>query len=174
VVRSDRSIEELAGALREAVRALDPGEPLPEIATLASLLSDATARRRLEAGLYSGFALLALVLAMLGIYGVVAHAVSRRRREIGVRMALGAAERDVLYQMARLGVRWIAPGLLLGALGAWLAGRAMASQLFGIEPGSILHVALAALLLGAIALVACVVPARRAARIDPTITLRTP
>jgi len=91
-----------------------------------------------------------------------------------VRMALGAGERDVVLEMLRLGIRSIAPGLLLGALGAWFAGRAMASQLFEIEPGSVWNVGFAALLLGAIALVACVVPARRAARIDPTITLRTP
>ncbi len=174
VVRSALPVENVAGALRAAVRGLDPGEPLPEVTPMTTLLSAATARRRLEAGLFSGFTMLALALAMLGIYGVVAQAVSRRRREIGLRLALGAGERDVLREMLGVGLRWIAPGLSLGATGAWFTGRAMASQLFEVEPGSPLTIALAALLLGAVAIAACILPARRAARIDPTITLRTP
>jgi ABC-type antimicrobial peptide transport system permease subunit len=89
-------------------------------------------------------------------------------------MAPGAGERDVLREMLRLGGRWITPGLAAGAIGAGLASRAMASQLFEVEPGSTPHIALAALLLGIVALVAVVVASRRAARIDPTITLRMP
>jgi len=166
-------VSSVAESLRREVRALDPSEPLPEIETMASMLSTATARRRLTTGLFSGFSALALVLCLLGIYGVVAHSIFQRRREIGVRMALGASKGQVLAGVLRLGARWIVPGLLLGAAGSYLAGKALVSQLFEVEATDWLHFAAAALILGAVAFLACLVPARKATGIDPAATLRT-
>jgi len=172
-VRTSLPAGGVAASLRRELRAIDPGEPMPEVATMATMLHAATARRRLTTGLFSGFSALALLLSLLGIYGVVAHSVSLRRREIGVRMSLGASRGRVLENVLKGGARCILPGLALGAAGAWFAGRAIQSQLFEVEP-STLHLAAAAALLGAIAFAACLLPARKAARIDPAHTLRTP
>jgi putative ABC transport system permease protein len=173
-IRTNLPVAGVAAALRREVSALDPGEPLPEMTTMSALLATATARRRLTTGLFSGFSALALVLCLLGIYGVVAHSIFLRRREIGVRMALGAAKGQVLENVLRLGARWIVPGLVLGAIGSYFAGRALASQLFEVAPTDWLHFAAAAALLGGIAFLACLLPARKATRIDPAVTLRTP
>ena len=173
-IRTSLPVAGMAESLRREVHALDPGEPLPEMTTMSAMLATATARRRLTTGLFSGFSALALVLALLGIYGVVAHSIFQRRREIGVRMALGATRGQVLGNVLRLGARWIVPGLVLGVIGAWLAGRALVSQLFEVEPTDWLHLTSAAALLGAIAFLACLLPARKATRIDPATTLRAP
>ena len=172
-IRTSLPAAGVAASLRREVRAIDPGEPMPEVTTMATMLRAATARRRLTTGLFSGFSALALLLSLLGIYGVVAHSVFLRRREIGVRMALGASRGRVLENVLRGGARWILPGLALGVAGAWFAGRAIQSQLFEVEPGT-LHLAVAAAILGAIAFAACLLPARKAVRIDPARTLRTP
>jgi putative ABC transport system permease protein len=174
VIRTDLPVAGLAESLRREVTALDPTQPLPEMQTMSSLLATATAQRRLSTGLFSGFSALALVLCLLGIYGVVAHSIFQRRREIGVRMALGASKGQVLGNILRLGARWILPGLALGALGSYFAGRALVSQLFEVEPTDWLHLTGAAALLGAIAFLACLLPARKATRIDPAATLRNP
>jgi putative ABC transport system permease protein len=172
-IRTNLPVSGVADSLRREVRALDPSEPLPEIETMASMLSTATAQRRLTTGLFSGFSALALVLCLLGIYGVVAYSIFQRRREIGVRMALGASKGQVLVGVLRLGARWIVPGLALGAAGSYLAGKALVSQLFEVEATNWLHFAAAALILGAVAFLACLVPARKATGIDPAATLRT-
>jgi putative ABC transport system permease protein len=161
-------------SVKRLVRALDPGEPLPKLETMDSMLRTATARRRLTTGLFSGFSALALLLCLLGIYGVVAHSIFLRRREIGVRMALGASHAQVLESVLTLGARWIVPGLVLGVLGSYFAGRALASQLFEVPPTDPLHFTATATLLGAIAFLACLVPGQKATRIDPAVTLRMP
>ncbi len=173
-IRTGVPLAAVAGALRREVSAIDPGQPLPELTTMDALLSTATARRRLTTGLFSGFSALALALSLLGIYGVAAHAVSLRRREIAVRMAVGASRARVLRDVLILGSRWIAPGLLLGAAGAWAAGRALAGQLFEVHAADALNIARSAAALGVVAVLACLVPARRATRIDPAVALRTP
>ncbi|MFN7942213.1 MAG: ADOP family duplicated permease [Thermoanaerobaculia bacterium] len=174
VVRSPLAPAAMAEALRGAVRELDPGEPLPEVATMSSILAAANGRRRLSTGLFSGFAALALGLCLLGIYGVIAHWISLGRREIGVRMALGARPSRVLLEVLARGARWILPGLVLGAGGALLAGRALAAQLFEIEPLDVGHVVAAAALLALVAFAACLLPAREATRVDPASALRLP
>ncbi len=173
-IRTSLPMASVAESLRREVSAIDPGEPLPEMTTMAAMLSTATARRRLTTGLFSGFSALALLLCLLGIYGVVAHSIFLRRREIGVRMALGASRGQVLENVLRLGARWIVPGLALGTIGSYFAGRALESQLFGVEGVDPLHFAAAAVILGGIAFVACLLPAQKATRIDPATTLRTP
>ncbi len=171
-LRTTLPVGSVAQSLRREVNALDPSQPLPEIQTMSALLQAGTARRRLTTGLFSGFSALALVLCLLGIYGVVAQTVLQRSREIGVRMALGATKGQVLGNVVRLLGRWIVPGLVVGVAGSLLAGRALTSQLFEVEGTSWLNLALAAVLLGGIALAACLLPARRATHIDPAITLR--
>ncbi|HYU31001.1 MAG TPA: FtsX-like permease family protein, partial [Thermoanaerobaculia bacterium] len=173
-IRTSLPVAGVAEAVRREVHALDPSEPLPEMTTMAAMLSTATAQRRLTTGLFSGFSALALVLSLLGIYGVVAHSIFLRRREIGVRMALGASRGQVLGNVLRLGARWIVPGLALGAIGSYFAGRAIVSQLFEVEATDWLHFTAVAALLGAIAFLACLLPARQATRIDPATTLRMP
>ena len=173
-IRTSLPVAGVAESLRREVHALDPGEPLPEMTTMSAMLATATARRRLTTGLFSGFSALALVLSLLGIYGVVAHSVFLRRREIGVRMALGASRGQVLGNILKLGARWIVPGLVLGAVGAYFAGRALVSQLFEVQANDWLHFTAAAAVLGGIAFLACLLPARKATRIDPATTLRTP
>jgi putative ABC transport system permease protein len=173
-IRTSLPAAGVAASLRRQLDAIDPGEPLPELTTMSAMLANATARRRLTTGLFSGFSALALALCLLGIYGVVAHSVSLRRREIGVRMALGARRGQVLANVLRRGSRWIVPGLVLGTAGAVFAGQALASQLFEVEATDWRLLVAAVAVLGAIAFLACLLPARKAIGIDLATTLRTP
>jgi putative ABC transport system permease protein len=173
-LRTTLPVAGVAAAVRHQLDAIDPGEPLPELTTMPAMLATATARRRLTTGLFSAFSALALALCLLGIYGVVAHSIFLRQREIGVRMALGARHGQVLAGVLRQGSRWIVPGLVLGAAGSVFASRALASQLFEVEATDWLHLAVAVATLGAVAVLACLLPARKAIRIDPATTLRTP
>jgi putative ABC transport system permease protein len=174
VIRSRQPVAGMAEALRHEVNAVDPSQPMPEITTASQLLSTGTARRRLTTGLFSAFSALALVLCLLGIYGVVAHSIFLRRREIGVRMALGASRRQVLGGVLQLGARWILPGLAIGLIGSYFAGRALGSQLFEIEGTDWPHFLASAVILNVVAFLACLLPGRKATKIDPAIALRTP
>ncbi len=174
MLRTDLPLASMASALQREVRALDPGQPLPEMTTMSALLQSATAQRKLTTGLFSAFSGLALLLSLLGIYGVVAHATALRRREIGLRMALGATPPEILAGVLRLGARWALPGIAVGMLGAYFVGRLIASQLFEVDPAGWRNVGVAAVLLAAAAVLACMVPARRALRVDPARALRLP
>ncbi len=174
LVRTDLGSAGFAAALRRAVDVLDPALPLPEVTPVAASLAAGTARRRLTTGLLSGFSALALVLSMLGVHGVLAHAVAQRRRDIGVRLALGASSLQAAGSVLRLASRWIAAGLLLGGLGSLAAGRALASQLFEVPATGGGHLAVSTLAMAAVALLSCGLPARRASRVDPAKTLREP
>lgn len=163
----------LAGPLlRAAVLRIDSDLPLAELKTLTGRIDDSLVSRRSPLLLAAAFAAVALLLAGVGLYGVLAYAVAQRRREIGVRMALGAQPEQIRVQFLRLGVRLVAAGVALGAVGSWLSGRAMGSQLFGVgamHPGVL---ASTAAVLAAIALVACLLPALRAAKVPPMEALR--
>jgi ABC-type antimicrobial peptide transport system permease subunit len=126
----------------------------------------------MAATLLSGFGLLALLLAALGIYGVLAYAISRRTREIGVRMALGAQIKDVLTLVMRQGIGLLAMGIVLGLLGAFAATRLLRSFLFEVQPLDPLTFGVVVVLLASVALLACWLPARRAAKVDPMEALR--
>jgi len=143
-----------------------------QVATMDQLLTRSGASRRLDLFLLGLFATLALVLAMVGIYGVLAFGVSRRRHEIGIRMALGALPRQILALIVWQGMRLVLIGTVLGILASIALTRLMSTLLYGVEPTDPLTFACVAILLAGAALAACYAPARRAMRLDPMTALR--
>ncbi|MBP7778144.1 MAG: ABC transporter permease [Acidobacteria bacterium] len=158
--------------LRQAVGAIDPGLPVVGVQTMAERVGVSISQPRFLATLSGGFAGLALILAALGIYGVMAYAVAQRTAEIGVRMALGASTTGVFRLVVGDGVKLAAAGLVLGVTGAVFAARAIATQLFGVEPTDPLRLAVTAAVVVGVVVAACLVPARRAMRVDPLEALR--
>jgi len=162
----------LRPSLAAAVRAVAPDLPLMEVRTMDQIVGEQLAPDRLNVALYGGLAALALALAALGIYGVMAYTVTQRTPEIGLRMALGAQPAQVRFQIIREGLTLAAIGLALGLAGAYALGRAMQSTLYGTGALSLpVLFAVGLVLLGA-AIVACYAPARRASAVDPMIVLR--
>jgi len=157
--------------VRAAVAALDPELAVYDTRTLAQRLDANVARPRVTAALVSLFAAVALALAAVGIYGVVAYAVTQRAREFGIRLALGARGRDVVRLVVGQGTAPVLAGLALGLGGAWGASRVLGSMLYGVSATDPLAFAGVAVFLGAVALVAAYVPARRATRVDPVVVL---
>ena len=172
VVRTSGDPIALTPAVRAAVKAVDPGIILTDVTSMASLVDVALGGARFGMQLLSGFALVALLMAALGIYGVVAFLVSRRTREVGIRMALGARAGDVLGLMLRQGMAPVLAGLAVGLALALALGRLGAGLLFEVPPHDAATLAAAAAVLTSAALLACALPARRAARIDPAQALR--
>jgi putative ABC transport system permease protein len=162
----------LAPPLRGAVREIDPGLAVNEVMTMNERLSNSVAARRFHLMLLGGFAALALLLAGIGVYGVISYVTTQRMHEVGIRMALGAQSADVSRLFIRQGMALVSLGVGLGLLGAFALTRVMSSLLFGVGATDPLTFACVALLLSSIALVACYLPARRAARIDPLVALR--
>jgi putative ABC transport system permease protein len=173
VIRHASGVNGLGAQVRAAVREIDRGVPLTDVATMNARLNESMADRRYPMLLLAGFAALAVILASVGIYGVLSYTVGQRTREIGVRMALGARRGDVLRMVLGGGIRLTLIGVVLGAVGAAIAGRALGKLLYGITPTDPVTFAAVALLLTAIAAVACYLPARRATRVDPMVALRT-
>jgi putative ABC transport system permease protein len=171
-VRAGQDAVTLAASARVAVAALDPALAISDVQTLEQLESDRTAPQRFSAIVISGFGGGSLLLAAIGLYGVLAFSVSQRRREIAVRLALGAPPSDVLRLTVREGMTLVAVGLLLGALGAAGATRLLRATLFETSVYDPVTFASVPLLLGAVALAAAYLPARRAASVDPIIALR--
>jgi predicted permease len=171
VLRGEGDPAALATAARRIVTELDPEVP-PRVRTLETLRADSVADRRFTLDLLATFGGSALVLAALGLYGVTAYAVARRTREIGVRMALGAHPRQVVRLLVSEGTRPVLVGTGIGLLLAAGLARFMRSLLYGVASADPLSFAAAVLVLGTVALLACLVPARRAARIDPMVALR--
>ncbi|MGH9970328.1 MAG: FtsX-like permease family protein, partial [Pyrinomonadaceae bacterium] len=161
----------LAGA-REQIHAVDPDQPISNIATMSDVLTERTGPRRLGVILLMIFAGLALLLASLGIYGVLSFFVAQQTREIGVRMALGAQLPDILGLVLKKGMGWALLGVAIGLIAAFALARFMASLLFGISATDPATFAVIALILTGTALLACYVPARRATKVDPLVALR--
>jgi len=162
----------VATAVRAEIWKIDPEVPVPAMRTMDQLVSDSVGQRRFQMLLLTSFAAGALLLASLGIYGVVSYSVSRRRNEIGIRVALGARSGDVYRLVLRQGLAPIAIGLFAGIAVALAAGRILSSLLFQVSPSDPLTIAIVALLLGAVAVIACSVPAMRAMRVEPMKALR--
>jgi predicted permease len=172
VVRTTGDPTPLVSAVRREVRAMDPRMPVFEVETLATQVAVSLQQERLLATLSSGFGLLALLLSCLGLYGILSYTVARRTNEIGIRMALGAERRDVLWLVLRDALRLVLLGALLGILAAVAAARLVSSQLFGISAADPAAIGLATLLLLAVAAIAGYLPARRATLVDPLVALR--
>ncbi len=172
VVRSRAPAPEVLQGAQHVLSAVDPRLPAYQVEPLSEMLSASLAQRRFALELLHGFAVLALLLAGLGLYGVLAYAVTQRTREIGVRMALGARPAQALALVARESAAVVGTGLVLGFIGALLSARFFAGLLFGVGPADPLALLAAMLVLGAVALAATLVPARRAARVDPAVALR--
>jgi putative ABC transport system permease protein len=171
-VRSTGDPTVLLGPVREEVRGLTPDLPLYNVRTLKEAFSLALANTRFTMILIAVFAGVALILAMVGLYGVIAYTVRQRTREIGIRMALGARQGSILRMVVGRGLGLILAGVALGILAAYPLTRTVQSLLFGVTPGDPLTYALLASLLVVVALVACYLPARRAARLNPMESLR--
>ncbi len=173
VVRATGTPESLVPSIRGAVASLDPALPLFNVSTLEKALARTLVPRRLTNGLLTGFAVAAILLAAIGIYGVMSLNVSGRLREFGVRLALGASPTDVLRMVLRGGARLALIGVVIGAAASYLATPLLRELLFRVPPRDLVTLAGVATLLGAVALLACYVPARRAMAADPTEALRT-
>jgi len=171
-VRSRQPAASVVANVRGVVRALDPGMPVFNVATLDERVARSLRNERLVAGLSAAFATLATLLGIVGLYGVMAYTVTRRSREIGIRMALGARASLVASQVVREAGLLIVAGLVLAAPAAWFLKRYIATELYGVQPGDPRTIALAAIGLVAIGLLAAAIPARRAARISPMQALR--
>ena len=172
VVRGKGAPLQLAAAVRQAIWSVNPDQTITRITTLEEVVGSSVARPRLIAGLLGLFAVLALVLGAVGIYGVLSYTVGQRQREIGVRLALGARPAEVLRMVLNGGMRLAGLGAALGVAGALVLSRVMGSILYGVAPHDPLAFGAAVVLLMGVALVACLVPARRAMRVDPAVTLR--
>jgi len=172
MVKTSRDPAILAGVIRDAVRAADPREPVQSLTTMEEMVSSSLSTRRFGVRLLGFFASVALFLAALGLYGVISYAVTQRTREIGIRLALGAERGGVLRLVVGQGLRLAAIGAALGVCGAVPAGQMIRSQLYGVEPFDPLTIAGMACALLAAALLASYLPARRATRVDPAVTLR--
>jgi predicted permease len=162
----------LAASVREAVKEVDPGLPVTDIKTQMAQADETLTHERTFAKLLSLFGGIALVLAAIGLYGVLAYSVTQRTGEIGIRIALGARTGNVLRMVIWQGMKLVIVGLVAGALGSFAAKKVVASQLYGVGPSDPVTLAGVAILLAAVAVLACVVPARRAASVDPVTALR--
>jgi len=172
VVRTKQEPAAVVNAVRTVVSSVIPDEPVRDVRVLAERIDRSTAGRRFNRNLFACFAATALLLASIGLYGVLAFNVGRRTRDIGIRMALGARRIDVIRNVMLRGLVLIAPGLVVGLGCAWAVGRLLQSQLFEIKAVDLLTYGAGALLMLFTAAAACWIPARRAARIDPMEALR--
>jgi|HubBroStandDraft_1064217.scaffolds.fasta_scaffold01357_4 putative ABC transport system permease protein len=172
VIRTSSDPASLTPAVADIIRKVDASLPVTQVMTMEDLLSSSVSPRRFSAVLIGIFAGLALLLAAVGIYGVMSYVVGRRTHEIGIRMALGAQPSDVRRLVVNRGVKLAVAGVAIGLAGAFALTRLLSSLLFGVSPADPLTFAGVALLLTGAAMLACYVPARRAMRVDPLVALR--
>jgi putative ABC transport system permease protein len=172
VIRAAGDPRSLLPMLKSQVWSVAPEQTIAEIRTMDEIESGTLTERRFNTSLLGGFALVALVLAAIGIYGVMAYSVTQRARELGIRIALGAQSGDVVRMVAGWGARLTTLGLGIGLAVAFFATRLMAGLLYGVTPRDPWSFVTVSLVLAAVALAACYLPARRAARVDPIAALR--
>jgi predicted permease len=171
VVRTGLRPESLGLALQKLVRQIDPELPVNDLRSMDTRIADSLVEQRSPALLAGIFSLIAVLLIAVGTYGVLSYAVTQRRREIGVRMALGARPEQIRGQFLALALRLLVAGTVLGIIGAWLTGRAMRTLLFQVPPLHVATTAAAVGIIGVVSLVACLLPAHRAARMSPVEAL---
>jgi predicted permease len=172
VVRTAVEPASIVSAVHQAIWSVDKNQPLARIQTMEEIVGRQLSTPSQSTALLSAFALLALLLAALGIYGVLSYAVAQRTSEIGVRMALGATSSEIMFSFGRRGLALTFGGLTIGLVLAAIASRFMSALLYGFRPDYITTVVVVSMILVGVAALACVVPARRASRIDPMIALR--
>jgi predicted permease len=170
-IRTNGDPTALAGSVRKEVAAVDPELPVFSVKTMEELTDDSLVTRRWPMLLSMGFAVVALLLSAVGIYGVLAYVVTQRTKEIGIRMALGGTPRAIFDLVLGEGVGLLVAGFLVGAAGAFGIRRSIEAQLFGVRPTDPGVLAIVTLVLASVALVACIIPARRATRVDPVLAL---
>lgn len=172
VMQAKRNPMALVGVLRDAVKAVDKSEPISSLATMDQLISRSVSGPRTRSVALTTFGGLALLLAIVGVYGIMSYAVTERTHEIGVRMALGAQHSNVLWMVIREGMLLAAAGIAIGVGGALALTRFLQSLLFEIKPTDAVTFAGVTILLAAVSLTACYIPARRAMKVDPMVALR--
>jgi predicted lysophospholipase L1 biosynthesis ABC-type transport system permease subunit len=166
-IRTSLDPESVGLTLQKVVRQIDPELPVTDLRPMDTRIADSLLSQRSTALLAGLFSVIAILLIAVGTYGVLSYSVSQRRREIGVRMALGARPEQIRSQFLRVALRLLGAGTVLGVVGAWLAGRAMLTLLFQVPELHVATLGAAAGIIGAVALAACLIPAHRAARIPP-------
>ncbi|TMB10967.1 MAG: ABC transporter permease [Deltaproteobacteria bacterium] len=173
VVRTEGNSGDVAASVRASVRAVDSSQPIANVMPLREQLTDLLIGERFSAVLMTVLAAMGLLLAALGLYGVIAYSVGQRKGEIGLRMALGAGPRDILRLVIGEGAWLVGAGLALGAAGGWVLTRLLETNLYGVSSADPATFMAVAVLLSSVALLACFVPARRASRIEPMAALRS-
>ena len=172
VIRSAGAPGLVAPAVRSAMQRIDPELPMDAIQPMTEIVGASLANQELQFGMLGAFAVVAVVLAAAGIYGVMAYGIIQRSQEFGIRLALGATSADIARLVAHQGLSLTGAGITIGLGGAWLASSVLSKQLYGVRATDPAIYAATAALLAAIALAACVVPARRALRVNPITALR--
>ena len=172
VVRTTSNDPNAAGLLHNVLSAASPNIPVSEVKSMQAVVTEAAAAPASTTFLFASFAGVALVLGIVGVYGVLSYLVSRRRREMGVRMALGAQRSDVLWLVMKEGLKFSITGIALGLAGTFFLARLLSTQLYGISPLDTVTYVSVALLTAIVSLSACYIPARRAMRVDPMAALR--
>jgi predicted permease len=171
-IRTSGDTTNLVSSVRQAIREVDPDQPVSNVATMAEVLGEEAAQRRMGMIMLVAFSALALLLASLGIYGVLAYFVTQHTNEIGVRLALGATPRNILFLVLRKGMGLTLFGIAIGLAVSFALTRLMSSLLFGVKAADPFTFVVVPLLLGLVALLACAIPARRATKVDPMVALR--
>jgi predicted permease len=172
IIKGTSDPNQLLGSVRQTVKGIDPDQPIYNPRTMGEIRAESVAPERLNLTLLAIFAGIALVLAIVGIYGVMSYSVTQRTHEIGIRMAIGAQQRDVFAMILGQGMKLALIGIGLGLVGAFALTRLMASMLFGVEPTDATTFSAIAVLLTVVALLACYLPGRRATKVEPTVSLR--
>jgi ABC-type antimicrobial peptide transport system permease subunit len=172
VARASGAPETIAPGVRLALRTFDPDLPVYNVRSMENRVSESLARRRFAVLLFACFAIVAVTLAAVGVYGVIAYVVSHSTRELGIRLALGASPRQILSMVVRQGMLTAIWGGVAGGVAAVWLGRFIRALLFGVRLADPFTLVAVAVLLAAVAFAATIIPARRAARIDPMVSLR--
>jgi putative ABC transport system permease protein len=171
-VRTASDDLQIATQLRETVAALNHEVPISEVRAMGAVVSEAVSAPASTTSLFIAFAAVALLLGIIGVYGVLSFLVAQRTREIGLRIALGAQRGDVLYLIMKEGAKFSLAGIAVGLIGALLVTRLMSSELYGVSPFDPLTYVGVAVVMAAVTLLACYIPTRRAMRVDPMVALR--